>query len=339
MTCPRPLAVLLLFGIGLPLSAQMPYKPVDNPEFVSASEATFLVDDDILIGVTKGSVAKAYPAADVTQHGVVHDEMPDGSISVTWCVTCNTSVVFRAGFKGRPLHFEFDSMVGANEVDRDRETGTKWQQSTGEAISGPLRGSFLEIYPSVRTTWKEWRRRFPDTLVLKPLQGYLEVIPARRGRIVEGIPGGPNAPKGAFGHDDRLRPREIVAGLQIGGEMVAYGFSELRTAKVVNDRVGGMPVLVVHQPSSDTTTAFDARAKGKVLHFEATNSEASSLVDMETHSSWDAYGLCLSGPLQGAQLKTLNLMPEFWFAWSEFHPKTRVFTASQRLQSKAVHAQ
>ena len=110
----------------------------------------------------------------------------------------------------------------------------------------------------------------------------------------------------------------------------AFPFSELRIARVVNDRVGGVPVLVVHQPSSDTTTAFEARAKGKMLHFQAVDADASSLTDLETHSAWNAYGLCVEGRLKGTQLKTLILMPEFWFAWSEFHPQTKVFTSLEQ---------
>ena len=47
-----------------PLGTPMPYIAVHQPEFVAASEATFLQDDDILLGVASGSVAKAYPAAD-----------------------------------------------------------------------------------------------------------------------------------------------------------------------------------------------------------------------------------------------------------------------------------
>jgi hypothetical protein len=138
-----------------------------------------------------------------------------------------------------------------------------------------------------------------------------------------------DAPKAAFGHDNRLPPKETVAGLRIGTEEKAFPFSQLRIARVVNDRIGGVPVLIVHQPSSDTTTAFDVRAKGKALRFQAADDDARSLTDLETHSSWNAYGLCLAGPLKGAQLKALMLIPEFWFAWSEFHPQTQVFTASK----------
>ena len=172
--------LVLAAGIATSIRAQtpqttpMPYTAIHQPAFVAASEATFLQDDDILLGVTSGKVAKAYPAADLSQHGAVFDKVPDGPISVTWCGVCNTGLVFRAEVKGRTLHFQYDRMVGANEVQKDLETGTSWQQATGEAIDGPLKGTRLTLYPVVRTTWGEWRRRYPQTMVLKPLPGYAE---------------------------------------------------------------------------------------------------------------------------------------------------------------------
>ena len=219
-------------------------------------------------------------------------------------------------------------MVGANEVQKDVETGSSWQQATGEAIDGPLKGTRLKLYPSVRTTWAAWRKRYPDTMVLKPLPGYAERMSDRSKRIKAVTRVGPEgAPNGALTVDPRLPPRETVAGLDVGDEMVAYPFSALRIARVVNDRVGGQSIVIIHQPSSDTTTAFEARAKGKVLTFQAANDDASSVIDLDTRSSWNAYGLCLEGPLKGTQLKPVILVPQFWFAWSQFRPKTRVFTA------------
>jgi hypothetical protein len=48
------------------------------------------------------------------------------------------------------------------------------------------------------------------------------------------------------------------------------------------------------------------------------------LVDRETGSRWNAYGLCIAGPLKGSRLESLVLEPEYWFAWSEFHRDTAV---------------
>ncbi|MBZ5694895.1 MAG: DUF3179 domain-containing protein [Acidobacteriia bacterium] len=63
---------------------RMPYTTVDHPQFVPASEATFMSAGDVLIGVSSGDVAKAYPAALLAQHGVVQDQMADGPIAITW---------------------------------------------------------------------------------------------------------------------------------------------------------------------------------------------------------------------------------------------------------------
>lgn len=236
--------------------------------------------------------------------------------------------MIRAEANGKALHFDYDSMVGSNEVFKDRETGSLWQQTLSEATSGPLKGTHLEIYPFLLTQWGEWKKQHPDTLVLKPLPGYAEHMPGMNKFISQQWSAGAAdraAPKGAFGHDDRLKPHEIILGLRANDGEKAYSLSALRKERVINDRVAGAPVVVVHQTASDTTTAFDPRHNGKILKFQADDSEADRLVDVETHSSWNAYGLCVSGKLKGSQLKALVLEPEFWFAWSEFHLKTEVY--------------
>jgi quercetin dioxygenase-like cupin family protein len=329
----REPATLLLYHLSDPQAPvrtppMMPYVAVHDPVFVPASDAPFVLDDDLVIGVAQGRTAKAYMAADLTQHGSVDDQMPDGPIEVTWCSACGTGAVFRAEINGRRLHFEYDSMVNANEVHKDRETGSRWQQSTGEAISGPLKGSRLTLYPFVLTTWKTWRTRYPSTTVLEPLPGYAERIPVIRPRQKQSLMSGEGAaPAGSFSTDTRLRPKELIAGLTLGNEEIAFALAALRETPVLNERVGGVPVVVVHQRSSDTTTAFEARVKGRVLRFQAVDADAGSLVDLETRSSWNAWGLSVGGPLKGTQLKQLILIPEFWFAWSQFRPGTRVFGA------------
>ena len=237
--------------------------------------------------------------------------------------------MFRAEANGKALEFDTDGLIGGNEVFKDRETGSHWQQSSLEAISGPLKGAHLTLYPFLLTTWGEWEKQHPDTLVLKPLPGYADRLADMNKIINQGVVGlaGP-APKGAFGHDARLRPRDTIVGLETGGEVKAYPMAALRNTPVVNDHVGANPVLIVHQPASDTTTAFLAQANGRPVKFRAADAQADKLIDLETNSEWTAYGVCIAGQLKGTHLKPLILEPEFWFAWSEFHPKTEVYGAS-----------
>jgi len=64
--------------------SNLPYTAVHDPQFISAAEATFMHDDDRVIGLMSGKIAKAYPAAILSQHGLVEDQSPKGPIAITW---------------------------------------------------------------------------------------------------------------------------------------------------------------------------------------------------------------------------------------------------------------
>lgn len=81
---------ILLIVLGADAAAQkqvqerLPYTAVHDPQFTPASSATFLHDPDRVIGIVSGTVAKAYPAAILSQHGLVEDQSPSGPIAITW---------------------------------------------------------------------------------------------------------------------------------------------------------------------------------------------------------------------------------------------------------------
>ena len=55
----------------------------------------------------------------------------------------------------------------ASLVMRDRETDSWWSIMTSDAIGGQLDGADLEELPfGEKTTWGDWKSRYPDTLVL-----------------------------------------------------------------------------------------------------------------------------------------------------------------------------
>ena len=64
--------------------ASLPYTAVHDPEFISAAAATFMNDEDRVIGVLAGKTAKAFPAGILSQHGLVQDQSPKGPIAITW---------------------------------------------------------------------------------------------------------------------------------------------------------------------------------------------------------------------------------------------------------------
>ena len=57
---------------------------------------------------------------------------------------------------------------------RDKETGSWWQQITGKAIYGPLKGSTLELVPSDELTFGQWKSEVSDGKVLAPVAKYVK---------------------------------------------------------------------------------------------------------------------------------------------------------------------
>ena len=81
---------LLFIVLGTSAAAQkqpqerLPYTAIHDPQFIPASSATFVHDPDRIIGIVSGRTAKAYPAAILSQHGLVEDQSPSGPIAITW---------------------------------------------------------------------------------------------------------------------------------------------------------------------------------------------------------------------------------------------------------------
>ena len=54
----------------------------------------------------------------------------------------------------------------------DRQTNSLWSQLGDEAVAGPLASTTLKMLPSTETTWADWKRAHPNTLVLSFKTGY-----------------------------------------------------------------------------------------------------------------------------------------------------------------------
>lgn len=66
---------------GLPKDA---IPAIDAPTFVAVDRASFMRDDEPVIGVRVGTVARAYPTWLLNGHEIVNDTIAGRSIAVTW---------------------------------------------------------------------------------------------------------------------------------------------------------------------------------------------------------------------------------------------------------------
>ena len=60
------------------------YEPMRKPDFVPASRATFLKDEDRVMGVSENGVSKAYRTDIIAWHHIIHDQLGKMPILATW---------------------------------------------------------------------------------------------------------------------------------------------------------------------------------------------------------------------------------------------------------------
>ena len=228
----------------------------------------------------------------------------------------------------RTLTFRLFGINNQNFIMRDEQTGTWWQQVTGEAIHGPLKGRRLEPVVHDEVGFAIWKAERPLGRVLKPdpkmADDYEDWNWEKQMKKVRTV-----RPKAK---GDPLDPRAVVVGVVIGDAARAYPFPSLRQQSPVVDRLGDEPLVLVVGDDRKSIRVFKTTVEGRALSFVAKVGERPlRLVDAETASEWDFSGRAVSGPLEGKQLEKMYALKEYWFDWKSYHPDTSVFRTGERV--------
>lgn len=147
---------------------------ISKPAMLAAKDARFLRPNDRVIGVVLSDEARAYPLKVLTQHEIVNDRVADVPIAVTYCPLCDSTALFDRRIGEETFEFGVSGLLYNSNVlmyDRTNRRGGLWSQMLAEGISGTTSGSSLKPLPVEVTTWGDWRRRHPQTLVLAPKPG------------------------------------------------------------------------------------------------------------------------------------------------------------------------
>jgi hypothetical protein len=123
---------------------------------------------------------------------------------------------------------------------------------------------------------------------------------------------------------------EPVVGVALEGDARAYPLAVLNWHELVNDAVGGEPVLVSYCPLCGTALVFDRRVGGQVRTFGVSGLLWQSdllLYDRETESLWSQISSeAVTGAAHGTRLRVLRSAVVPWAHWKREHPETTVLS-------------
>ncbi len=261
--------------------------------------------DRLVVGIEQRGEARAYPLQYIGYHHQVRDSVGGQPILVSYCTVCRTGRIFTPAVNGVPETFRLVGMDRFNAMFEDATTGSWWRQANGEAITGPRTGTMLPELPTRQVTLRQWLALYPGSLIMQAdpafADKYSKDYEYERGTSRKELTGTDTA---------SWQEKSWVVGLTVNNASKAYDWNRLRRERVVEDEVGGTPIVLVLSPDSVSFFAFvrpDAATRFTL--------RGDSLV-----TATATYAL--SGRGANGNLTPLNASQEFWHSWRTFQPNT-----------------
>ncbi|GIU94050.1 MAG: hypothetical protein KatS3mg012_0507 [Gaiellaceae bacterium] len=236
---------------------------IDEPRYAKATDVDFLEDPEPVILVSIEGETHAYPIQILIWHEIVNARVGDRDVAVTFCPLCNTAIVFDRRVNGRLLDFGTTGKLRNSDlVMYDRQTESWWQQFSGEAIVGELTGTKLEQIPARIVAWSEFRKEYPDGLVLNTDTGFFREYGVNPYAGYDRID---SSPLFAVRNesDDRLPPKERVAYVEVGEQAYAVPFSSLAEKRTIEIETAEGTVAVRWTPGVSSALHHVTIASGR----------------------------------------------------------------------------
>ena len=232
---------------------------INNPKFVNLEEVGYLKDDDIIIGVVEGDIAKAYPTRILIWHEIVNDSIKDKNIVVTYCPLCGTAMVFERDIAEITRTFGVSGLLYQSDVLMyDKQSDSLWSQLAMEAVSGKAVGSKLKWIKSKHMTWATWKKKYPNSLVLSIHTGFY------RNYFT-------NAYDSYFKSDKTMFPvnknrtelpqKSWVIGVMVNGISKAYSIDKLEKETMIKDTISGINIRVSYDKEKKQHIVIDNKGE------------------------------------------------------------------------------
>lgn len=299
-----PVAVII-YMFNFKMVADHMFLQPEKLDFASKTENT-LTDSSIVVAVSQGVEAKAYPIRYIQYHHQVRDTIAGKPIMVTYCNVCRTGRVFEPVVDGKFENFRLVGMDHFNAMFEDESTGSWWRQATGEAITGDLKGKSLPEVESSQYTLSKFFSLHPFGKVMMAEVKSKDIYDTL-GRFEKG------KGRSHLTKTDSLswKKKSWVVGVVVGDESKAYDWIELKNKRIIHDNIGSTP-LVVALAADDQSFVVIERANNE--QFIIRNDSLVSSTRKLDFAGRNA---------NGDKARVLKSYQEFWHSWKQFHPNTR----------------
>ena len=307
-----PYGIEELRGHAIETDARIP--TIDEPVFTDADgiadDPVELEGDDVVFGVERDGVARAYPQRILVYHEIVNDELAGDPVAITYCPLTGTA----QGFERGDVEFAVSGWLLNSNLVMSEGTGTWWPQLPATGLDEPFAGDALSEFRLIWTSWDRWLERYPETEVLTSRTGYE--------RRYHDDPYGGYAPRRAYydyggpmydvaaepGADSPLEEKSVVLGCRTAEGAIAFEKESLLEERILRGELAGVEHVAVADPALATGYVYE-NADGRTVEADG---DGTYLVDGE---AFEPAELPLDRRLA---------FDSMWFAWYAYYPGTEL---------------
>jgi len=142
-------------------------RSIDSPVIIEANTASFLKDDELILGIKYGETAIAYPHKILDYHEIINHGIDYFKFAISFCPLTGTGVLYNRDIDNATTTFGVSGLLfNSNLILYDRATDSMWPQMMLQSVKGDYRGKANEFYQLIETTWGTWKKWYPDSKVM-----------------------------------------------------------------------------------------------------------------------------------------------------------------------------
>jgi len=233
---------------------------LNNPKMIGADEAEYVLNSDLVFGISINDDIRAYPLRILGWHEMLNDRVGGTSIALAYCTLCGSGIVYKTQLteSSDPIQFGTSGLLyRSNKLMFDRKTRSLWNQFTGKPVVGPLIDANISLptLPLTITNWGTWKKNYPSTQVLSDDTGYLRDYGS--GVSYQDYFASSELMFPSAVHDEsRVKRKEHVFGMRNLGTSRAWPLSAFLNERVINDNIGQQSLVLVGNASTQSVRAY-----------------------------------------------------------------------------------
>lgn len=296
-----------------------------EPLFVTVDEASWINDEDLVLGFADGKDIRAYPHPILDWHEIINDKTENHSVAIIYCPLTGTGIGWNRMLNGNETTFGVSGLLyNSNIIPYDRETNSNWSQLLLKSVNGNLSGQHAETYNLVETSWGAWKKMYPGSKVVSQNTGYDRSY----GRY----------PYGAYREkenllfpvsntDNRLHEKERVLAIIKDENARAFTFEKLTESNnIIINNFSGNEIVITGSQQDNLMVAFHTETEdGTRMNFQVVENQLPVILTDNEGNSWDIFGRAVAGPRQGERLKSVPQMMGYWFSFAAFYPDIELY--------------